>query len=238
MKKLLLGTATLLAATTAPMAAQAQDVSVSTSIDYVTEYVFRGVTLESEAIQPGVEVGLGDFSAGVWISTGLGSDSLADTDEVDFYAGYSFGLSELVSASVGGTWYHYPDGQDTFEANLGVSFDTLLSPSATAYYDFTLEAFTFEGGVGHSLPVSEKTSLDLGLTAGLVTAENDVSWEYATASAALGYGFTDDVSAYVGANYTLSSSDDEGLGLDADEIFQGNPQSDLLWFGIGVAAGF
>ena len=58
MKKLLLGTATLLAATTAPMAAQAQDVSVSTSIDYVTEYVFRGVSFESEAIQPGVEVGI------------------------------------------------------------------------------------------------------------------------------------------------------------------------------------
>ena len=108
MKKIFLGTATLLAAATTPMAAQAQDVSVSTSIDYVTEYVFRGISLESEAIQPGVEVSLGDFSAGVWASTGLGSDSQADTDEVDFYAGYSFGLTELVSASVGGTWYHYP----------------------------------------------------------------------------------------------------------------------------------
>ena len=37
MKKIFLGTATLLAAATTPMAAQAQDVSVSTSIDYVTE---------------------------------------------------------------------------------------------------------------------------------------------------------------------------------------------------------
>jgi len=239
MKKVLLGTAaSLLMAATAAMPAQAGDVSVSTSIDYVSEYVFRGVTLESAAIQPGVEVAVGDFSVGVWTSTGLGSNSLADTDEVDFYAGYSFGLSETISASVGGTWYHYPDAQDTFEANLGLSLDTILAPSVTAYYDFTLEGFTLEGGLSHSLPVGEKVSLDLGLTAGLVTAENDVDWEYGTASAALGYGFTDDVSAYVGANYTLSSSDDEGLGLDFDEIIEGQPQSDLLWFGIGVAAGF
>jgi len=238
MKKLLLVSASFVIAATTAMPAQAGDVSVSTSIDYVTEYVFRGVTLEAEAIQPGVEVAVGDFTAGVWISTGLGPDSLADTDEVDFYAGYSFGLSEILSASVGGTWYHYPDADDTFEANVGLSLDTVLAPSVTAYYDFTLEGFTLEGGVSHSVPVGEKTSLDLGLTAGLVTAENDVDWEYGTASAALGYGFTDDVSAYIGANYTLSSSDDEGLGLDFDEIIQGRPQSDLLWFGVGVAAGF
>ncbi len=238
MKKLLLGSASLLIAATTAIPAHAQDISVSTSIDYVTEYVFRGVTLEAEAIQPGVEVAVGDFAAGVWVSTGLGSDSLADTDEVDFYVGYSFALSETISASAGGTWYHYPDAQDTFEANLGLTLDTILSPSVTAYYDFTLEGFTLEGGVSHSLPVGEKTSLDLGLTAGLVTAENDVSWEYGTASAALGYSFTDDVSTYVGANYTLSSSDDEGLGLDFDEIIQGQPESDLLWFGVGVAAGF
>lgn len=238
MKKILLGTTSLLIAATVAMPAQAGDISVSTSIDYVTEYIFRGVTLESGAIQPGVEVALDDFSVGVWASTGLGSDSLADTDEVDFYAGYSLGLSETLSASFGGTWYHYPDAQDTFEVNAGLSLDSILSPSVTAYYDFTLEGFTLEGGVSHSLPVAEKTSIDLGLTVGLVTAENDVNWEYGTASAALGYGFTDDVSAYLGANYTLSSSDDEGLGIDFDEIIQGNPQSDLLWFGIGVAAGF
>lgn len=234
MKKFLLGSATLLTVITAPMAAEAQDVSVSTSIDYVTEYVFRGISLESEAIQPGAEVSVGDFSAGVWASTGLGSDSQADTDEVDFYAGYSFGLTELVSASVGGTWYHYPDAQDTFEANLGVSFDTLLSPSATAYYDFTLEAFTLEGGVSHSLPVAEKTSFDLGLTAGLVDGDG-FSYEYGSASASLAYAFTDAVSAYVGGNFVVNSED----ALDFEDFIQGLPQSDnIFFFGTGISAGF
>jgi len=55
--------------------------------------------------------------------------------------------------------------------------------------------------------VAEKTSLDLGLTVGLVAADGGGDYEYGTASASLGYGFTDDVSAYVGANYSLSSID-------------------------------
>jgi len=72
MKKLLLGTATLLAAASAPLAAQAEDVSVSTSIDYVSEYVFRGVSFARGAVQPGIEVSKGDFTVGVWTSAAIG----------------------------------------------------------------------------------------------------------------------------------------------------------------------
>ena len=56
MKKILIGTASFLIAATTAMPAYSQDVSVSTSIDYVTDYVFRGVSLADSAIQPGVEV--------------------------------------------------------------------------------------------------------------------------------------------------------------------------------------
>lgn len=247
MKKLLLGSATLLAAVTTPMAAQAGDVSVSTSIDFVSDYVFRGVSLAETAIQPGVEVSVGDFTVGAWYSTGFGEASVLALDELDLYASYGFALSDTISASVGATYYHYPQGGSlfeteggnagTYEVNAGLSFDTVLAPSVTAYYDFTLEAFTLEGGVGHSLATSDKTSLDLGLTAGLVDGQG-VSWEYGTASASVGYAFTDAVSSYVGINYTLSSSDDAGLGLGYVDALNGNGNSDLFWAGIGVAAGF
>ena len=224
----------LIAALMTPFAAQAQDISVSTSIDYVSEYVFRGVSFESEAIQPGVEVGLGNFSAGIWASTGIGSDSLADTDEIDFYASYGFDVSDAVSASVGATLYNFPDASDSFEVNGGVALNTVLSPSVTAYYDFDLEAFTLEGGLGHSLPVGPKSSLDLGVTAGLVDAPDGGSYEYGLASASLGYGFTDDVSAYVGANYSISSEDT----LDFDPTLGAGTDDNLFWVGVGVAAGF
>lgn len=229
MKKLISIAALMSTAAFAPTAF-AQDVSVSTSIDYVTEYVFRGTSFEDAAIQPGVEVAVGDFSVGVWASTGLGENSLADTDEIDFYAGYGFSLSDTVSASVGATLYHFPDAADSVEFSVGLGFDTVLSPSLTAYYDIDLEAFTLEGGIGHSVPVADKTSFDLGLTAGLVAVDGG-DYEYAQATAGIGYAFTDDVSAYVAANYVLSSVDSLGF-TDATK------KDNLFFAGVGIAAGF
>lgn len=253
MKKLLLGTASLMIAASAPMAAQAGDISVSTSIDYVSEYVFRGVSFARGAVQPGIEVSKGDFTVGVWTSAAIGEASVVAGDEIDVYASYGFELSDSISASVGATIYHFPDvpgslfdfgDASSLEFNAGVSFDTPLAPSVTAYYDVDLEAFTLEGGVGHSVPVGEKTSLDLGLTAGLVAADGGGDYEYGQASASLGYGFTDDVSAYIGANYSLSSIDSlnfrrfEDVTTTPATPFSATTSDNLLWFGVGVAAGF
>lgn len=231
MKKIILSSVVAVSAAATSTAAFAGDeVSVSTSIDYVTEYVFRGVSLEDSAIQPGVEVSIGDFSVGAWASAGFGEDSLQDTDELDLYVGYGFSLSDAISASIGATYYTYPDASDTLEVYFGLGFDTALAPSVTAYYDFDLEAFTLEGGLGHSIATGEKTALDLGLTAGLVDGDG-FSYEYGQLSASLGYSFTDDVSTYVGANYVLSSEDTLGFT-------KATPKDNLLWLGVGVAAGF
>lgn len=243
MKKLLLAPAICTLLTALPMAAQAGDVSVSTSIDYVTDYVFRGVSLADTAIQPGVEVSAGDFTVGAWFSTGVGDTSILAGDEVDLYASYSFALSDTISTDVGITYYHYPQGGSLFSTNDGgsgtyevfasVGFDTTLAPSVSAYYDLTLEAFTLEGGVSHSFPAGDKTSFDLGAAVGLVDGDG-FSYEYGSASASLGYAFTDAVSAYVGANYALSSED----SLNYKKILQGDGEDNLLFFGAGIAAGF
>ena len=224
-----------------PAAAQDADVSVSVTVDYVSEYVFRGVSFESEAVQPGVEVAVGNFAAGVWASTGLGGDSIADSDEIDFYAGYGWDLSDTVNLGVGATWYHFPDGGDTFEGYVGLGFDTPLAPAVTAYYDVELEAFTLEGGIGHSVPTGDKTSLDLGAVGGFVTADGPGDYEWITASAALSYAVSDSGSVYAGVNYSLSSEDT--LNAQVTRLASGTDvfattDNDLFWFGVGVAAGF
>lgn len=234
----------LLAAMTAmPQAASAQDVSVSTGVDIVSDYVFRGVSLADTAIQPYVEASVGNLTVGAWASTGFGETSALAGDEIDLYASYGFDLSDGVSLSAGITYYHYPQGGSlfatdgggagTYEASLGASFDTILAPSLTAYYDFTLEAFTVEGGLSHSIPVSEKTSFDLGATAGLVDGDG-FSYEYGSLSASLGYALSDNTSAYVGGNLALSSED----SLDYSDILAGGGKGSLVWFGAGISAGF
>jgi len=111
--------------------------------------------------------------------------------------------------------------------------DVPLAPSVAAYYDFTLEAFTLEGGVGHSVALGEAQSLDLGLTVGLVDGDG-FSYEYGQASAAVSHAFTDDVAAYIGANYALNSED----VLDFDSILNGDPKGSMFWLGTGISAGF
>jgi len=243
MKKHILALSTFMAVAATPLAAQAQEVSVSTSVDVTTDYVFRGVSLADTAIQPGVEASIGDFTVGAWASLGIGDTSIAAADELDLYASYSVGLTDIVSADVGITYYHYPQGGSLFETEGGAAgtyepfvslgFDTVLEPSVTAYYDLTLEAFTVEGGVSHSLPLGPQTSLDLGLTAGLVDGDG-FSYEYGVVSASVGYAFTDDVSAYIGANFALNSED----VLNYRDVIAGNGNDNLFFFGAGIAAGF
>ena len=74
MKKLLVA-ACAATAMFAPMTASAGDVSGSASLDYVTDYVFRGVSFAGAALQPGIELAVGDAYVGVWGSTPLGTAS-------------------------------------------------------------------------------------------------------------------------------------------------------------------
>jgi len=99
--------AALLAATAIAPTAFSQDsgLSVSTGVDYVMEYVFRGTSLGGASVQPDVEASLGNFTVGGWFSTGIGEDSFASADEFDLYAGYSVPLEGSVSLDFGATYY-------------------------------------------------------------------------------------------------------------------------------------
>jgi len=245
MKHLTLAAALLCATAVAPAAyAQDAELSVSTGLDFTSQYVFRGVSLADDAIQPYVEASYGSFTVGGWFSTGVGANSVFAGDEFDLYAGYSVPLDSSISLDLGATYYHYPQGGDffetknggagTYEVSASVGFgDVPLAPSVSAYYDLTLEAFTLEGGVGHSVPLGDAQSFDLGLTVGLVDGDG-FSYEWGTATAAVSHAFTDDVSAYIGANFAVNSED----VLDFDRAINGNPKDNMLWLGAGISAGF
>ena len=233
--------------------ATAQDesgLSVSVSVDYVTEYVFRGTTLAGNAFQPGAEIAFGDFTAGVWASIASGEESNAFADEIDFYANYGFALSENISADVGATLYHYPQSggvldigandASTLEIFGGLGFDAPLAPSITAYYDFTLKTFTLTGGAEHSFPLGEKTSFDIGANAGFVTTDGPGDYQFGTLSGALAYGFDDNTSVYIGLNGGLSSQNtfaDTNFDLTNPATISA-PSKSSVWFGVGISSGF
>jgi len=93
MKHLTLAAALLCATAIAPTAyAGDAELSVSTGVDFVSQYVFRGVSLADDAVQPYVEASFGDFTVGGWFSTAIGANSIFAGDEFDLYVGYSVPL--------------------------------------------------------------------------------------------------------------------------------------------------
>ena len=228
------------------------DVAVSVGVDYVDEYVFRGFSFADASIQPYVEAGIGNFTIGLWANNPVGDDADFGTDEVDLYASYGFELTDAVSASIGATYYHFPEGggffgtdggaTGTYEVSAGLALDNPVSPFVNAYYDFTLEAVTVEGGVEYGIDTGERSSIGLGLTGGYVEADGAGDYGWATASAGWSFALTDDASFNAGVNYSVNT-DDNTLGFSVDRsraipVQIANDSDNLFWSGIGISAGF
>jgi len=248
----------LLAATTIAPATYAKDdgeINITAGIDGVSEYVFRGKSLGGNSIQPFAEVSAVGFSVGAWYSTGIGSDSNIQANEWNLYAGYAVPLKGPVSIGLGATYYYYPDNGSLFEINNGYTGsvelsgsvgldDIFLSPSASLYYDITLENLTAEASIGHSfdLPV-DGWSTDLGLTTGHVEDNGPFDYRWTTATVALNTSFADNVDFYLSGNFTVNS-EDYSLGFERVEVpnfdfAYGVTRDDtLFWAGTGISVSF
>jgi len=223
-------TALLAASVLSAGSLSAAELSASVTFEWDTSYVFRGVKLADETFMPAVDISYGGFYAGIW--TALPVTNTAD-NEIDYYAGYTFEGSDIISYDVGVTHYYYPDkggSEDgTIEAYFGVSFETTLSPSFYAYYDFDLEAWTFEGAVGHSIEVAEKTTVELSGWLGYVEPDVGSGYYYYGVGAGVAYAFSDSVSASATLYYS---------GSEEDWTFNGETDDKELWVALAVTAGF
>lgn len=232
-----------IAAANAQTGSSISDLSISGAFAFESEYIFRGVQLGENSLQPSVELGFpvagGSLYAGIWNSNDIENGGAAN--EIDYYFGYAYPVTDIFTVDAGLTIYHYPEAvttggglQATQEVYLGVAADVLLSPALYFYYDFELEQIVIEGSVGYSIDLAEyagidSTSIDLGGYLGNVSAD-DVSqapgdqsngYTYWGLSADLVYGFNDNVAAAVGGRYA-GNNDDNG-----DDSF--------LWWGTSLS---
>ncbi len=148
-------------------------VSVSTSVGYESQYVFRGVKYAGHSIQPKVDFSypvLGfDLYAGAWSNFPIKSTSGSNLKEIDVYGGaiYTYGMAKL---DVGYICYWYPESSDwggisrDMEVNVGLTFDTSaylgginLNPSIYYTYNWILKQQVVEISVGYNAPIGEWT---------------------------------------------------------------------------------
>ena len=145
----------LLAAPSAGAAetAAASPYSITTNINLVTEYRFRGIdqTWGKPALQGGVDYShTAGWYAGAWGSNVSGGVYPGGSLELDYYAGYNGKISEDLGWTAGGYGYYYPGANtnkaatpgadqklDNFELNAGLSWKWIsykLSYSTTDYF--------------------------------------------------------------------------------------------------------
>mgnify|MGYP006899633614 CR=1 FL=1 len=99
--------------------------------------------------------------------TNLSNDG--STDEINYYAGYKLKTNDLLTIDFGATVFHYPDtlgDNETLESFVGLAFDTIASPAVYAYYDYDLEAFTYEASALWVHSLSETAKLAFGIRSG------------------------------------------------------------------------
>ena len=238
-----------LAAFAASGTAFAQDVSVTTTWAYESAYVFRGVQFAENSFQPDINVSYGGWNAGAWANLPIGDDNVSYGDELDIYGSYSFQATELIGASVGITYYAFPDAAsgffDTFEEDSGdgantveifasASFAAPFGPSLTVYHDFMFDTVTFEGSASASYAFSDDLSASFSPTVGHVIDDSvGMDYTYYGASADLSKTFSDTASGSIGVRW--SGSSEETL---FDEPLQGTFKKNQVWFGINFSAGF
>ena len=228
------------------------DLTISGSFDFESEYVFRGQDIADSSFQPSVELGYsiwgGDSYLGVWSSTEVSNADSTARNEVDFYIGYAATLEDYypelpLVADFGFTYYYYPDGDNvdrSREIYFGLAASgVILEPALYYYYDFDLEQSLVELSVGHSFGLVDyldvNASLELGAYAGVVSAddlnagqgasERENGYTYAGITADVVYVLSDTSSASVGARWAVNN---DGSSTFANEA-RGREHS--LWFG-------
>jgi uncharacterized protein (TIGR02001 family) len=234
-----LSVAALSVASIAKAALPLDDISVSTTFGYESQYIFRGDKLDHQAMQPGIDVEYGNYYAGIWHSSGISSRQ-RDGRETDFYAGYAFALDDQITLDFGATYYYYSNDTDapaTFELYAGAAWDVLLEPAAYVYFDFDLMVWTFEVSGGYSIDVADKTTLDFSghvayqynynrplKEAPAVGREARNAW-YAGIAADLTYAFNDNATFSIGPRLTSKKYD----SISSKEN---------LWWGAAFSTGF
>lgn len=212
-----------------PAYAAAQSVSIGA--DVVSRYVWRGVDFgESMSVQPALTLGAGGFEIGAWGSYSISANG-ADFNENDLWFTYTVTTASGASIAVGATDYYFPSpGGDGFSYKSAHTLELSLAFSGPETFPLSLFAglvtdedkpLYLEAGL--PLPVGD--DVELGLHAGMVTAESAF---YDTGGAAV-------VNLGITAARDLQVTDSFAIPTSVSYVFNPDQDRAFLVFGISLS---
>ncbi|MDP8258549.1 MAG: hypothetical protein P9L90_03915 [Candidatus Aadella gelida] len=228
------------------------DVSLSTT--FLTKYIWRGQNLGNEPVmQVDGSLSKDGFTFDIWGNYSLAKDKTVDSGryqeftELDYTASYEFNVGDALekmnmgdseifdplSITTGYTFYTFPnldlkaDGSYSHETALGVSYNVLLQPFFTWYWDV-------EAGHGSYLQFGGGHTFDLGngIEASLGTS---LAYNYEQWTTQHGWSdmlITADVSIPVLEYFTVTPQVAYSVILDRDTY--SDAQSNEFYGGISV----
>ncbi len=111
------------------------------TLDYYSQYVWRGQQLNESSFQPGASIAYGGLSGGFWGNVPIqdAEGAAFEFTEADWWIDYTTEIPgmEWASISVGAIYYNFASTPvpDTTEVYWGFSFDAPLSPYVMVYHD-------------------------------------------------------------------------------------------------------
>lgn len=224
--------------------------SVSASVDYESEFIFRGKQLADAVVCPEVDIaydigsGFGAY-IGWWgcYSTDDKTSGMASYQENDLYAGITYEI-EGFTFDFGYTAYTYPasSGVTENEIKLIASYDTseylgdfAIVPYVAGFYNFTYSGTVIEAGLAYSAPV---TAWLLGENWGSIdVAAYGAYADYKGGMSDGGYayaGFAADAVVAVTDFWTISA----GIRYACNNDSPDGTKENMLWFGVATGIGF
>lgn len=215
------------------------ELGAGVDLGFFSKYVSRGVTLTDDpVVQPNVWISYAGFTLGAWgnaDTTDINTNEW-EFNELDFTLDYTGRLQDF-EYSVGGIYYVFPNtgGDDTAELYAAATYDVLLAPTLTVFYDF-LDA----DGVYATLGVSH--CFELALPTDMVSVELELSAQVGWGSSGFNEfnsgsyhnTFTDAVMTAelpicIGENISLTPMVSYSTALDRTIRTKNNGNDRLVW---------
>ena len=239
-KKLITGIAAvsiLMAAGLPAAMAEEEAPTADASVAFLSKYVWRGYELSDDSlvIQPSITTSYKGFSANLWgnLDTDYYATESHKWNETDFTLSYD-GSYEKLGYGVGWIYYALDSANDTQEFYGTLSYDILLSPSLTFYYDTDDFAgdFYVNLGLGHTFMIADKYGLDLGLSFGYT---DNADWSgFSDGLVSVSMSFP--IGKYIAITPEMYYS--YALSNDASDAFKTGPSNDDNFFYGGLSASF
>ena len=193
----------------------------SASIGYASDYFYRGVQKAEESIQASLMLShsVGSLDGSFHICSNQAVESGTDSYHIGAGLGTSF-ADGLLSAYAGINHFEDLPGSSLAEAEVKVSFDTLLSPSVSVFRDLDDSLYTYELGVCHTLKTDIVDVLLCGSYGNTETTANSDT-DYYGAGASISKDLSETASLGASIKY-----------VDADNI------DDEYVFGVGLTFNF